>query len=277
MSLVVLVLLASIAINFLPFVPRTSSFAELIYLAYWTPQRPLEQLPALVLSTAALMAILAYIREYDKTVNEKARSKSEFFFRQATQGLDEVFDLLKDTNNDSVIWVRAARSLLQALQLSKEIELREYQNAYRLHENRIRNDLYLVLTYVDDSGDRQSLPPQFFYGYRKWRIPKSLDEVAVETSDKSTGGILDINETPQGPSTRPIPPRSIIPIFEFLEYPDDYEEPLDTIQSWESPWHEIFGVRSGAARYVHHRGEAFPIGGKLYKFDDNDDLVEVKK
>ena len=60
--------------------------------------------------------------------------------------LDEVLELLRNRNNNRIIWVRAARSLLQARALGAKIDVNELQQAYRLYEHRIRNELYLALT-----------------------------------------------------------------------------------------------------------------------------------
>mgnify|MGYP006919302147 FL=1 len=140
-------------------------------------------LPPLVLSAAALIAILAYWREHNKTDLENKRSRSEFFLRRASNGLTAVYDLLKDQNNDRVIWIRAARTLLEARKLSEEIELEEYVRAYRLHEQQVRNDLYLVLrTYDHNTNSFQPLPPQFFFGTPRWKVGEALDDLAKESS-----------------------------------------------------------------------------------------------
>ena len=88
--------------------------------------------PPLVLSAASLIAILAYLREHNKVDHEKKRLNSEFFFKQASQGLDEALGLLKNQNNDRVLWIRAARALIQANKLFDKIELEEFRLAYQL-------------------------------------------------------------------------------------------------------------------------------------------------
>ena len=89
---------------------------------------------------------------YEQFNNQKSRQdivdtdkRSLFFFEQAKLGLEEVYDMLKDQNNDRVTWIRAARDLLRARSLGKAITVKEYQEAYRLTEEKIRgSSLYRV-------------------------------------------------------------------------------------------------------------------------------------
>ncbi len=262
-------LFVSIGMNLVPFLDSSSSVGCLLNIAAWAPDKPFTHLPALVVSAAALIAILAYRRERDRAVLENQRSRSEFFFRQASHGLDEVFDLLRDRNNDRIIWVRAARSLLQAKKLANDIELEEYQRTYRLYELRIRNELYLALTIYDQSsGRRHAVPPQFFYGVSDWTSGKTLDEVAIETSNPIEPCSLVLDEVPPEPHSKPLSERSIVAIFDFLDYPEDYENPLDDVRVWSEDWADVHGARSGAARYIAHRQTKY--AGKTYDRSSKD-------
>lgn len=184
-------------------------------------------------------------------IQENKHSRSKFFFSQASHGLDQVLKLLHNKNNDRIIWVRAARSLLQAQKLAKEIELEEFQRAYHLYEEKIRHDLYLALTIYDQStGRRQALPPQFFYGVADWNTGRTLDDTAIEVSNplKAYRAVLD--EVPPQPYLRPLAEESVVAIFDFLEYPKDYDDPLDDVQIWSTNWANIHDAGSGAAEVV---------------------------
>ena len=222
-------------------------------------------LPPLVLSAASLIAILAYWREHNKTDLENKRSRSEFFLRRASDGLTAVYDLLKDQNNDRVIWIRAARTLLEARKLSEEIELEEYQRAYHIKEQQVRNDLYLALRVYDSKTDSfQPLPPQFFFGGKNWKTDeRSLDELAIEASPPMEAYRASINEVLPEPPLGPLSEESVCAIFDFLEYPEDLKDPLKEVKLWSGDWH-VFGTRVGAARYIYHRRTSYVVGGELF-------------
>jgi hypothetical protein len=161
---------------------------------------------------------------------------------------------LKDRNNERVIWVRASRSLLQAQALAKRIELKEYQDAYQLYEQKARNDLYLALTLYDEKTKRrQPLPPQFFYGVKDWTVHRALDDVACEASNQPEAYRVDINSVPPQPHLQPLSESSVVAVFDFLDYPKDYDDPLQNVRLWNDDWTATHGEKAGAARYVAHR------------------------
>lgn len=229
--------------------------------------KPNEFFPPLVLSAAALIAILAYWREHNNADLNKKRSRSEFFFRQASSGLDEALELLKNKNNDRVLWVRAARSLIQAQKLADEIELEEFRRAYQLHADRIRNDLYLALTvYNPETRDRQPLPPQFFYGTRDWKEEKPLNDVAIEVSQKIEAHSLTLDKMYPDPNLFPLLPQSVCVVFDFMDYPEDYKNLLDEVQVWDANlWVGVFGEKRGAAKYIAHQAKYFTVDKKIFE------------
>ena len=257
-SVVIFTLVISIGMNIIYFFDTSFLIESAPSVEKWLPKTPFVNLSAMAISSAALIALFAYSRG-------KKQSRSEFFFEQASQGLDEVYDLLKDQNNDRIIWVRAARSLIQAQNLSKEIALEEYQFAYRLHEHRVRNDLYLALTIVDpETGNRISLPAHFFFGLHDWKedavAKKRLDEVAIKAWRPPEAYRVSIDEVPPDLPLYPLSEKSVIAIFDFLDYPKDYKDPLDEVKDWDSNWEKVNGVKSGAARYYAHRRTKYVNG-----------------
>jgi hypothetical protein len=264
--LLVCALIISLAINVGPLLFSPEQMAAMLKAWRWRlPQTAFEQLPSAVVSIGALIALLTYRRERKKWEHEKARTRSEFFFRQAAAGLDEVLSLLKDQNNDRVIWVRAARSLLQARALATKVELPEYQNAYRLHEHKVRNDLYLALSIYDAAtGRRQPLPPQFFYGVKDWTVQRPLDDVAVQASTQPEAYNVDINSVPPQPHLLPLAAKTVVAIFDFLDYPKEYDDPLQQVRVWDGDWTTTHREKAGAARYVAHTKSKTAFAGKIY-------------
>jgi len=261
-------LVISIGSNFASFfvAPLIEKFPNIVD---WIPQKPFGHLPALAISTAALIALLAYSRG-------KKQSRSEFFFKQASAGLDEAYKLLSDQNNDRVIWVRAARTLLQARKIAKDIQLEEYQRAYHLYEQKVRHSFYLALTIPGQNpGQRQPLPAHFFFGLPDWKADSDaktkLDEVAIKASNPIEAYSIVIDEVPPDPPHSPLSEESVVAIFDFLEYPEDYENPLDEVELWSKSWSDVHGASSGAARYIAHRQAKLALDGKLHDRTPADD------
>ena len=179
-------------------------------------------LSSLVLSSAALIAMLTFWREHNKTALENRRSTSKFFLRRASDGLNALYELLKDQNNDRVIWIHAARTLLESVNLAKEIELEEYRHAYRLHEGQVKYKLYLMLRAYDESTySFQPLPPQFFFGTPRWKVGEPLDDLAKEHSQKFEVHDITLDKVPIEPPLGPLSEESVWAIFDFLDYPRD--------------------------------------------------------
>lgn len=213
---------------------------------------------------------------YEQFKNEKSRQEIEdtdkrslFFFEQAKLGLEEVYDMLKDKNNDRVTWVRAARDLLRARSIGKAIAVKEYQEAYRLTEEKIRHKLYLALTIYDQkTHNRNPLPPQFFYGVQNWNVVRPLDEVAKEVSQQVQVYGISIDQTVPQSNILPLSAKSVIAIYDFLEYPADYDDPLKTVENWSDNWEDSRGASEGAKRFVYHVSHNTAIGGKLFPLKD---------
>ncbi len=257
--IVVITLFVSIGVNFAPFLDSSSKIGYVLDIDSWAPSKPFKHLPALTLSTAALIAILTFNREM-------RRSTSEFFFKQATQGLDEVYKLLCEKNNDRVIWIRAARFLVESRKLGKSIELPEVQRAYLLHEFRIRNELSMALSNYDHfTHSSKPLPPQFFYGIQDWGREQSLDDVAISVWKKMESHSISIDKVAPLPPCSELSKRSVCAIFDFLEYEQDYKDPLEEVKVWNENYYQVFGDRSGASRYIHHRLTTYVDDGKIYK------------
>ena len=268
-SLLTAVILAAmfvaIGLNFAPFIDPCSSFGELLHVKDWSPTSPLLHIPEVVLSAGALLALATFLREREKLRGERERLHSEQLLKQATAGLDEVIELLRNRNNNRIIWVRAARSLLQARALGAKIKVDELQQAYRLYEHRIRNELYLILTLEEsETGNRLPLPPQFFYGVSNWNKFRPLDEVAVEVSNPIEAYKVTIDKIPPQSHLPPLSDKSVVAIFNFLDYPSEYEDPLQEVEVWDGDWTAAYGEKAGAARYIAHRSQKYAVSGKLY-------------
>jgi len=222
-------------------------------------------LPAITISAGVLVAILTFARERKKQELERQKHMSEVFLERVKDGFKAVIDLLSDQNNNRVTWVRAARTLLKSVELKAQISSGEYKVAYELEEERARNELYTILSLVDKkTGERVPLPPQFFYGIDDWRSCTSLDDAAIKASSSTVAYSVTIDEVPPQAHLRTLSPQSVIAIFDFVEYPKTYNDPLKSVGDWDDNWDTSHGIDQGARRYVAHTKQKYAVGGKLH-------------
>ena len=227
-------------------------------------------LSSFVVSAAAFVALLTYLREKKRIGKEIEERRSRFFFEQASAGLEDVYNLLKDQNNDRIMWVEAARELLHSLNLSKQISATEFKEAYRLAEGKIRHKLYLALTiYDEETKERAALPPQFFYGLKDWNVERTLDDAAKLASTKPVVHTPSIDKILRRSTTLPLAEASIVAIYDFLEYPEEYKDPLNSVTTWTDHWDfgqvAGFGIDQGARRFVYHRLQRYATDAKSHK------------
>lgn len=228
-------------------------------------------LSSIAISSGVLIAILTFARERQKVEIEHQRHKSKVMLERSSAALDTSINLLKDKNNSRLIWVRAARMLRTAVDLRNEIKDTDYLLAYELEVDRARNELYDVLTiHSEETGERSPLPPQFFYGIKDWSDKsKTLDQAAIEASTGAEAYTLSMDELPPQAGLKPLSPRTVIAVYDFLEYPKDYKDkdPLNKVEDWDDNWEESFGAEQGARRYVTHTKIKFAVDGKLHDRD----------
>jgi len=184
----------------------------------------------------------------------------------------------KNQNNNRIDWIRAARVLLQSRDLGKSISSPEFQDAFFLLESKYRSLLYRVLTLENEDGSRASLPPQFFYGVKDWNNSnRSLDETAILTGEVIKAEILDINSITDSPTLIPLAEQSIVAVYEFLEYPENYRDRLLEQKVWEGSWLHAMGTDQGARRYIAHKTDHFVINGELLKVSELEKKAEINK
>jgi len=218
------------------------------------PERSgLSVLPAISISAGVLIAIVTFF-------GDRERNSSKVFLERATVGFDTVINLLSDQNNNRIIWVHAARTLIQTLDLGDRIKNPEYKKAFNLEAEQTRVKLYQALSFRNLG---ESLPGQFFYGSPNWKEHNTLDEAAIKVSNKVETIRGSIDSIPHLPASLPLSKKSIIAIYDFLKFPENYSDPLDFVKDWGSEWYTL-GIDQGARSYVVHKKMKFTSDGKLY-------------
>jgi len=223
-------------------------------------------LPAIAISAGVLIASVTYLRDKSHQAKNTQRKSDEIYLNIARESFNEVFDLLKDKNNDRIIWVRASRLLLQVIALKSTIKTQDIIQAFEVSEERLRAELYRTLS-IENDGDKnkQPLPPQFFYGIGDWETEKNLDNAALKGGGESVCVSVNIHENIPSPSSKGLAKQSVIAIYDFLEFPVAYVDPLEDIKTWDDNWEDSHGINQGAKRYVSHLSNNYVVGGKLHK------------
>jgi len=221
-------------------------------------------LPGISISCGGMIAVLAFFRDRSHQSADRQRKSDEVYLKIANDAFNEVYNLLKDRNNDRIIWVRASRLLLKATSLKNKLITDDVKSSFTISEEQLRGELYRVLSYKK-SGKKnpQPLPPQFFYGIEDWDSEKSLDNAALKSGSNMVVSRVTIDENIPDPSQKTLAIRSVIAIFDFLKFPEDYDDPLEAVQEWNDNWEDSNGIVQGAKRFVHHTKRYFVINGKL--------------
>jgi hypothetical protein len=231
-------------------------------------QSKMTTLPAIAISSGVLIASITYLRDRASQVTEGSRKSDGINLMLAKEGFDETYELLKDLNNNRATWVRAARILHSSIELKNEIGLPQYKKAFSHAEERLRNQLYRVLqTEPDDPSlsDKVSLPAQFFYGIDNWRDNNlSLDDAAISASSPITAYSVKIDKVTPEPKSGGLAESSVVAIYKFMEYPEDYSDPLTKIELWSGHFHDGFGIEQGPRRYIYHKQNRYVHEGEVH-------------
>ncbi len=235
-------------------------------------------LTPIVVGSGVVIAMITFERQGKINQEERNRNHSKVFLGRVIAGFDEVENLLKDQNNDRVIWIHAARTLLRAQDLGAKINSPEYKTVFELEVDRTRAKLNQILSFDEGDGNKIPLPPQFFFGQKNWKEDwknkTSLHKLAIET--KGSGMKVwspDISELPPQFKTGPIAEKSIVAIYTFLEYEEDFSDLLEPIELWNTNWMSTWvGNEQGARQYIAHREKYYADDGKLFEAGTGDEV-----
>ncbi len=246
--------------------------ALLITLGVNIPIIKTETLPAVAISSGVLIATLTFVRERKKQEGEVNLKKDEVNFEVISNSFDEVYELLKDKNNSRVIWIRAARVLLWALELGETITSPAMQKPYELQKERLRTKLYLLLqrTPVDEEQyESESLPGQFFYGVPNWKDREvTIDQAALAANpNRVRAHRVNLSTVVPSPKSTALDPSSVVAIFNFIKESDFLDEdPLKAIEIWDGEPNR-FDIFQGPANYIAHKQRYYVVNGELREYE----------
>ena len=128
---------------------------------------------------------------------------------------EEAYKLLHDDNNDRVTWVTAARALERGSRMANGITEEVHQDARDVQRDRYRNLFSRIL-----GCDNPDIKGAFFYG-----APDSIDNI-----DDAAGHSTKRQD--ERPQILNIPESVLKIIWDFAQFPKDYEDPLSNKKSF---------------------------------------------
>jgi len=198
-------------------------------------------------------------------LNRKQKLDQEMVFLEIIEkSYVQVGELINNENNSTIIWVRAARILLEAEALRAKIRTSAIAHAATLSAMQLRNKLYDQLAFDKiDVDTRHPLPAQYFYGIEDWASEKSIDEAAKHSSTRIKAHKLALDSVSPSIAHTAINPKAVIAIYDFMNYPDNYVDLLEQVQTWEGDGFDGLPHAQGARRYIAHQQQFRAFNGKL--------------
>ncbi|TAL16443.1 hypothetical protein EPN96_09120 [bacterium] len=176
-------------------------------------------------------------------VYERGYSKSKFYLEECVSAVEKVDKMLSDSPYDRAIWNGAARILKRVNDLSSNITNNDHRKIYEIELDNWRHTLSRFL----------DLPSVAYYGYDPLQGEISLDEAARLATRQRVQGV---------PELRTISESAIRRLYEFTEFPETYEDPLDGVERFSE--REIRFSNAGLRRHFEHRRKIDSVNGALY-------------
>lgn len=207
--------------------------------------------------TAALVGAFAAFR-FNSMLDSKKRERetSQFYLDVCSDNYEIFYKTLDGLNNVRVDWIYAARLLLETKELEKEITYKEHMRVIDVKKMKVRHDLLNQFQIIDHETNTESpLPVSFFYGVENWKdYINSPDDAAYEAFRRDRPTTFGEHEVSRIERLPMLSEHSVYIIFEFLAWPEDYDDPLRT-HKYTSDWPD--DVKSfqgeGAFKYIKHR------------------------
>ena len=92
---------------------------------------------------------------------------------------------------------------------------------------------------------------------------KTLDEAAIKSSKMGEAYLVTIDQVTPQSKLKPLSTSSVVAIYDFIEFPKDYKDPLKKIILWGKEWDNSLLIDQGARRYVAHTQMYYAVDGKL--------------
>jgi|GEM_PF-3103748 len=202
----------------------------------------LRLLPGILIGCGVVIAILNFMRE-------KQYKRDEIHLEIIKDSLNKFFEHLENLNNNRIIWIHAARLIIQVDNLIEKIENPEIKESSKLLREEVRIKLRLKLSLpMNNEGNntlgRKSLPLAFFYGLHNWT--EKAEWSYVECFKKAQRVSDDSSKAPTYSTM--LDPFSVISIYNFLKLPENYFKVFDEVEKLGDDYK--IGIGSGAKNYI---------------------------
>ena len=161
---------------------------------------------------SALLASSAVMKNYTE---ESSKKISNFYLEKSLIELSNIYNLLKNKNNNRVTWILVSRVILLVDELSNKITEKYHKKVFKLQKFQIQHKIINLLANDSDSG----LPISFYAGLEEWKTTKNAEA---------------INEISNSYISNELDPKSILVVYNFIEFPDNYKDPLLKIKLFEN-------------------------------------------
>lgn len=191
---------------------------------------PLGMMIAALIASASVMKNIAetkvnedlkHNRDIEKEDKKYAKENSKFYLDKCTDGLNHVYELLKDGSYENKKWSESAKTLLTILKMSRNITEDSHINVFHIEKRKYRLALLEVF-------DKKRITKNFFCGNENWETQKLRVSLAnpepVYVKDE-----MYFTWTFQ----EHILPNNIIPIVEFLYDLKTSKEHFEDYNDWE--------------------------------------------
>lgn len=218
-----------------------------------TNVQPKDLLMPTIACFGVLLAVLAFMRDWNKIQIDRMEANAKILYEQAKEGLERASTLLQGPTQDPQAWVSAGRLIVQSQDLGRSIDGHSYYaTAYEIAERNVQVKLRSVLC----ASDGSALPAAFFFGYENWSDP-TLD--LTEVQNKTTPSTQLYTVGPESNTVIPsfkishLDPKSVVVVMEFVrESESNLQDPLDKVDVAQyKHWNEYTGLSQGARRYIH--------------------------
>lgn len=157
----------------------------------------------------------------------------------------EVLESNGSLTNDRISWVTAARLLIRAQHIASLITFDAHKQIFEAEHDYQRHIFGLLMKYND-----KPLPAAFFCGVDDWSL--TIGNAVYHPSQEKNGA-------------KWIPTRIISVVYRFFQYPEGYEDPLDSSDLLNNKeLHRLWIFKEyGVCDYFTFRKHFLPMGGEV--------------
>ena len=192
---------------------------------------------------AALSGMFITLLLQEKRFQEQ---QSLFYLNSYTDGVEQASMLLGDGNNDRVTWLAAARILARCREIEPMITESGHKNWLKIRKDEYRQRFGYILGVGNPNATLA-----FFYGVDP--SISSTTEAAAASSKRGHDHTTHLRQLDEG---------SIHEIWKFADFPDDYDDPIETRFSSDELEKLKFGFH-GLYTFLQHKDAFSTSGGEV--------------